>query len=44
MASPTKKTRLIRTRKKRKCGQDGRADRRNNGTTRSAEELFGDKN
>ncbi len=41
--SPTKKTEKIRRRKVRKKGKDHRAERRNQGTTSSAKELFGDK-
>jgi hypothetical protein len=43
MASPTKKVRLIRKRKKSKMGKERKAENRNNGTTQSYEELFGDK-
>ena len=42
MASPTKKTDLIRKRKARSTNRKRRAANRTNGTTKSAAELFGD--
>lgn len=42
MASPTKKTSRIRERKKGKAGNTRKAQLRNQGTTKSAAELFGD--
>ncbi len=40
--SPTKKTEKIRRRKVRTKGKKARAERRNQGTTHSAKELFGE--
>ena len=42
MASPTKQTESIRKRKKTAQGRKRKAAIRNNGTTKSAAELFGD--
>ncbi|MEM7647197.1 MAG: hypothetical protein AAF203_09825 [Pseudomonadota bacterium] len=42
MASPAKRTGLIRKRKKSKAGNKRKAQVRNNGTTQTAAELFGD--
>ena len=43
MATPTKKTELIRERKKTKAGRKRKAKVRTNGTTKSEKDLFGDK-
>ncbi len=43
MASPTKQTELIRERKKSNQGKKRKAKDRNQGSTKSAAELFGDK-
>lgn len=42
MASPTKQTELKRKRRDSKSGKVRKAANRNKGTTKSAEELFGD--
>jgi hypothetical protein len=42
MASPTKRTKLIRKRKTHNQGKKRKAADRANGTTKSMEELFGD--
>ena len=42
MASPTKRTDLIRERKKTKAGNKRKAKDRNQGTTKTAKELFQD--
>jgi hypothetical protein len=42
MASKTKKTEFRRRRKKAAQGKVRKADNRNNGTTKSQTELFGD--
>lgn len=42
MASKTKKTELIRARKKRTSGQKRKSENRNQGTTKTAKALFGD--
>ena len=43
MASATKKTQRIRKRKQAKKGKVRKAQNRNNGTTKTPSELFGDK-
>lgn len=43
MASPTKKTDLIRKNKKANSGKTRKKKNKNKGTTPSNEELFGDK-
>lgn len=43
MASPTKKTSIIRKRKSAKAGSVRKAKVRNQGTTVSASQLFGDE-
>lgn len=43
MASPTKKTDLIRKRKSHNKGKSRKAALRSNGTTKSHEDLFEDK-
>ncbi|MEO0335602.1 MAG: hypothetical protein AAF202_04380 [Pseudomonadota bacterium] len=43
MASATKKTELKRKRRDARMGKTRKAENRNEGTTRSAAELFGDK-
>ncbi len=42
MASPDKRTTLIRERKISKAGRSRKKDIRKNGTTKSQKELFGD--
>lgn len=42
MASPTRITEFRRKRKKSKSGKKRKASNRNQGTTRSKKELFGD--
>lgn len=42
MASPTKHTETVRNRKRKKAGAKRKAKNRNEGTTKSAAELFGD--
>ncbi len=44
MASPTQQTQLKRKRRDSKMGQARKAKNRNEGTTKSPEELFGDSN
>ena len=44
MASPTKKVRIIRKRKRAKQGSERKAKLRNEGTTKSPAKLFGDEN
>lgn len=44
MASSSKKTELKRTRRDARMGQTRKAKNRNQGTTKSPEELFGDSN
>jgi hypothetical protein len=43
MASATKKTELKRKRTAAKMGKTRKAENRNQGTTKSAKELFGDE-
>jgi len=43
MASPTKKTKIIRKRKSAKAGKKRKAKERNQGTTVTRAELFGDE-
>lgn len=43
MASPAKQTATIRKRKKSKAGNKRKAKLRNNGTTPTAAQLFGDE-
>ncbi len=43
MASPTQQTELIRKRKKSGQGKKRKAKNRTEGTTKTPEELFGDK-
>lgn len=43
MASPTKKTKLIRKRKEANKGKDRKRVIKSNGTTKTAADLFGDK-
>ena len=43
MASKTKKTEMIRTRKKARAGAKRKASTRTKGSTKSAAALFGDK-
>ncbi len=43
MASPTKKTKIIRKKKKANAGKVRKAKNRNQGTTRSKNELFGEE-
>lgn len=43
MASPTKQTESIRERKKSTQGKKRKAKERNQGSTKSAAELFGDE-
>lgn len=43
MASATKRTRIKRDQKKSKSGKTRKAQNRNQGTTRTAAELFGDE-
>lgn len=43
MASPTKRTGIIRKRKKTAQGRKRKSELRNQGSTKSAAELFGDK-
>lgn len=42
MASPTKKTEIIRKRKKSRAGHKRKAQVCNQGTTKTAAQLFGD--
>ncbi len=42
MASATRKLKLIRKRKQGRMGKKRKADNRENGTTKSKAELFGD--
>ena len=43
MASPTKQTEIIRERKRSNQGKKRKAKERNQGTTKSAAQLFGDE-
>ena len=42
MASPTKQTKIIRKAKKKRIGQKRKGQERQQGTTKSKAELFGD--
>ncbi len=42
MASPTKRTKVIRKNKKKRQGQKRKGQERENGSTLSKKELFGD--